>query len=535
MSTSKVNTPPAALTAQPQISSAGRFRFGAPSLADAVFVVLLLRCLQLGATDFFNDPGTGWHLRTGSDIVATGGVPRTDTYSHTRAGHQWVETQWFADVLTSLTFSAGGYPLVALLTAILLAALFRWIYRTHMVNGGWPVIGLLTALIAACAASGHFLARPLVASSIGVPLCFWWATQYARGKIDNRRLCLLVPITAVWCNLHPGVLGGIATVTLCGIGCFANLLITGSGTARSVMLRRGMVLLAVSTAMGAATLINPYGLEWHRWIVKLMGMGLLAQHIQEWKPPVWTDVDTIAAATLVAAVVLGTAIRRRGTTPAEGLVILFWLCQAPRSYRHLPLLAMILAIQLGRILANVRVASPRLRRIGSRIPLFSTDLRNAELRGGGVASAAISVLLGALLIAGTTVPAIGLGIAGPPAKRYSAQAVDYLRANPPDGPIFNDILYGGMLIRNVPDVPVFMDDRFGLYGESLLANYVEVYDNPQNSAEKLFNDWWIDTVMIKASTRLCNWLADNPEWTEVYQDRITAIYTRKPSPRGEHS
>lgn len=210
-----------------------------PTLADAAFVLLLLRVLQLGATDLFNDPGTGWHLRAGHQIVATGSVPTTDTYSYTRAGRPWVETQWLADVVMALGHAAGGYSLLALISAVLLAGLFRWIYRTQVAGGGWPTVALLITFTAAGAASMHFLARPLLVSLIGIPLCFWWATQYARGQIPAWKVWLLVPIAVVWCNLHPGVLGGMATVGLCGLGLFGASLWSRTRRTPTDSLQRG--------------------------------------------------------------------------------------------------------------------------------------------------------------------------------------------------------------------------------------------------------------------------------------------------------
>lgn len=525
-------TPSAVTTVRQRTDTTWWSSFRTPTVADAVFVVVVLYCLQLGASRFFIDPGIGWHLRTGGNIVAAGAVPITDTFSYTRGGSPWVETQWLADVLMSLAYGAGGYALIALGVAVILAALFRCVYRTHLSNGGWPVTALLVTLVGAYAASGHFLARPLVASTIGIPLCFWWATQYARGTAGTRRLWLLVPIAALWCNLHPGVLGGVATVALCGIALCAEVLITRATRSRPEALRRGITLLAVSAAMGAATLVNPYGLAWHQWIVGVMDMGL-ARYVQEWMPPIWSNPDTIATAMLLAAVVIGVAVRRKGTSPAETLIILFWITQAVQSRRHAPLLAMILAIQLGRVLADVRVVSPRWKRIGASVPLFSSDIRDAELRaGGGLVSIAGAVLLAVLLIGGTTVPALGLGVAGPPETKYSFAAIDYLRTHPPTERIFNTTRYGGTLIRDLPEVPVFIDDRFGLYGREFVEAYLAVGRKPQDNAAELFDRWRIDTVLIGTSAPLYDWLVDTPEWTEVYRDDIAAVYTRPPTWNG---
>jgi hypothetical protein len=422
--------------------------------------------------------------------------------------------------------------LLALGTAVLIAGLFRWIYRAQIAAGGWPTIALLVTILAACAASGHFLARPLVATSIGVPLSFWWATQYARGRIRARRLWLLVPIAALWCNLHPGVLGGIATVGLCGVGVSVNWLWRRRRKPTQPALRSGITLCAVATAMGAATLLNPYGLDWHAWIVRLMGMKALSLYVIEWKPPSWSDPATIAAVFLLG---LGAAValaRRNGITLAEALVVAFWTYQGLRSGRHLPLMAMIVAIQLGRVLADVHVRSVLLRRIGTRLPLFTQDMRATEFRSpGGLASGVTVALLALVLAGGLAVPALGVGLAGPSAKRYSPGAIAYLQSHVPTGRFFNDLNYGGTLIRDLPGLPVFADDRFGLYGEQFVADYRQAVLEPEDNAAGLLDRHDIQTMLIASHLPICQWLKDSPAWSEEYNDNVAAVFTRgRPAP-----
>ncbi|MHC4234450.1 MAG: hypothetical protein ACYSUQ_04985, partial [Planctomycetota bacterium] len=491
-------------------------------------------------SDLFNDPGTGWHLRTGQQILSTGQVPQTDQFSYTREGHHWVETQWLVDVLMSLSYDLGGYSLMALCTAVVIAILFRWIYRTQATAGGWPTIGLIVTLVAACAASGHFLARPLVASSVGVPLSFWWASQYARGRMESRRLWLLVPITAFWTNCHPGVLGGIATVAICGIGVLIGSTLTRWAEPRSADCagprgpetaagwRRGGRLLLVAAAMGAATLVNPYGLGWHAWVASLMSMEALGRYVNEWLAPAWNDPEAIAAAMLVVTLVIGTARNRKASTLAEVLVIVFWTIQAAGSARHVPLLGMIVALQLGRVLTGVEVRSAWLRRWGAKIPLFSAEIRLSEARrcGGLVSVAAVAVLL-TVLVSHTAVPALGLGTAGPPAAKYSPGAVAWLRSHRPTGALFNDLNYGGTLVLQLPEVPIFADDRFGLYGDEFLEEYRTTVLEPHSNAARLLDRWRIQTVLIGTHLPLCGWLADDREWTPAYRDAIAAVYTRR--------
>ena len=526
-------TPDHAATGPNQWTARSRWaRFCLPTLADAVFLLVLLRVLQLGATALFNDPGTGWHLRTGHEILATGAVPVADLYSTTRVHEPWVETQWLGDVVLSATYLLGGYELVALATALIIAGLFRWVYRSQIAAGGWPAIAALTTLAAACAASIHFLARPLLATFVGVPLCFWWATQYARGRIGPSRLWLLLPIAVVWCNVHPGVLGGMVTVGICGVGLLLGLLRQRQTADRTARLHRGLTLVFIAAGMGAATLVNPYGIHWHTWIAKLMGFQVLARYVSEWKPLAWTDAAAIVGLLLAATWLVSSIVRRKKTNLPEVLATLFWISQAVQSARHVPLTAIILALQLGRLLADVRVTAPRLAQVGARVPLFSDGIRQAEARatGGLVSTTGAGVLL-LLVIAGVHLPAIGLGTAGPPEEKYSRGVVAYLRTHQQTGPFFNDLNYGGTLIRDVPGLRVFIDDRFGLYGEEFVEHYCGAALKPKANAARLLDRWQIETALVGTKLPICRWLADNPEWSETYRDAAAVVYTRKPNPR----
>jgi hypothetical protein len=506
-------------------------RFVTPTLADALFVLLLLRVLYLGSVCLFNDPGTGWHIQTGREILSTGAVPAADTYSFTRAGARWVETQWLADLLMAWMFDQGGYALLAVFTSVIIAGLFRGIYRAQILSGGWPIIAVLVTFLAVTTASLHFLARPLVFSSVCVPLSFWWASQYSRRRCDATRLALLILIAVPWANCHPGVLGGAATVLLCGVGTLVAAFWNRDRAVRGAMAQRGFVLLATAAGMGIATLVTPYGLDWHVWVSGLMRMGALAGYVDEWLPPVWSEPSTLSAAVLVGLLILGVALRRKGITLGEGLVLAFWTVQGFSSVRHLPLLAMIAAIQLGRVLGKaMEPGCPLSAATASgkkHVPLFSPEIRRTEvLRGGGLVSVLATCLLGGFTLAGVQLPFMGLRGAGPSEDRFSEGALQALARVGPGGPIFNDINYGGRIIQDYSYLPVFMDDRFELYGEEFLFQYRDVVKYPDEHAGRILDRWGVGSVIIGTHLRLCEWLTHNEEWVEEYRDEIAAVFTR---------
>src|SRR5262249_43936508 len=88
-----------------------------------------------------------------------------------------------------------------------------------------------------------------------------------------------------------------------------------------------------------------------------------------------------------------------------------------------------------------------------------------------------SIVFSGLLISATVlhiqVPSLGLGSARFSPGRWPLDAVDRLNGEPSDGPLFNDLNWGGYLILHTdPPRPVFADDRFELYGRKFIQDYL---------------------------------------------------------------
>src|SRR5262249_35032867 len=84
----------------------------------------------------FRDSDSGWHIRMGERILATGALPTTDPYAFTRAGQPWLAWEWGADVLMGAAHRAAGLSGVALLYGVAIAAgVWLW-FRLNWAVGG---------------------------------------------------------------------------------------------------------------------------------------------------------------------------------------------------------------------------------------------------------------------------------------------------------------------------------------------------------------------------------------------------------------
>ncbi|MCC7292476.1 MAG: hypothetical protein IT449_10500 [Phycisphaerales bacterium] len=290
---------------------------------------------------------------------------------------------------------------------------------------------------------------------------------------------------------------------------------------------RSLVLLFVAALMGAATLLNPHGIDWHRWIWRLMQMRALSSLVDEWRPTDWTEPDAAAALMLLALLAMAHVLRREKPSAVIVLVTGFWLVQAIGSGRHVSILGLLVAMQAAPLLKDVKLREGGLWQWASRLPLFSDAIRTRErqARREGLSPVAALAAL-AMLALDPTGAALGLADAGPPSDRYSAGLIAHLRGNPPPQPVFNDINFGGQLILETPDTPVFVDDRFEVYGDAFIVEYAEAVSQPQDHAEALLDRNGIQSAIIGAGQPMAYWLARQNGWRVEYADPVAVVFVR---------
>src|SRR5258705_8421861 len=94
-----------------------------PSLSDCLFLAILLWVFAAGSgwSVLLSDGDTGWHIRTGDYILATGSVPTRDLFSFSKAGAPWYAWEWLADIVFAIFHRAAGLKGVSVLAGVLLS------------------------------------------------------------------------------------------------------------------------------------------------------------------------------------------------------------------------------------------------------------------------------------------------------------------------------------------------------------------------------------------------------------------------------
>ncbi len=490
------------------------------------FVGVLTALMAVGRTAMIRDPGFLWHTVAGERMLASGHVVRADPFSASRAGAPWIAMEWLAECVMALLHRVAGMDTLLLAGATVIAAVFAILGRRLMGVGCRPLSVCLLLVLGAAASANHLIVRPHLAS---IALFTWTVAtliDVEAGRRGVSRLAWLVPVSALWANLHGGVLAGLATtgVTVAGWVLLRALGRESPATSRA---RIGLLVFALALA-AAATLANPYGTEllatWLRIIRSRDVSRVLAEH-----QPLYASPEAALGVTLLGALY---AALLRGVPRKELRVtwllplVLFPVAWTQVIYAPYFALATLLVLPelLPRCewLARVTAGTGSLWELGP-VP----DKPGAKVL---VLPVIVVAAVAALQLAGIRAPVFGAGWARldpSTAPLEMKGALDAVAARSADGTgVLNDLDFGGFCIYFEPRLRVVVDDRYELYG-AFLSEYLDAYQRHPEAAEQLADRWELRVALVRAGSPFARGLDASPRWKRVAQGDVAAVYERR--------
>jgi hypothetical protein len=389
------------------------------AVASAVFIV----AVGLPSTD----SDTYWHLAMGQWMLDHREFLRFDIFSSTVAGMHFGIGEWLGQIAFAAAFAASGWAGVAILRATLIAVGSFFLVRLAR-RGGTPWWISLPLIVAALLVSKiTWTDRPLLFTLALFPALL--ELLLSRPVGFSRRLLLLPPLFLLWTNLHGGYLLGLAVVAI-----FAVEAVLTNG-------RRGLPFAATAIACVAVTFLNPAPLE----LAGAAREDFLhpPRFLTEFLPP---DVVTPAGALFAGFVmlVIGSALLRGGSL-REAMLL------APLLY---------LAFTAQRQMLFFCFAATAF--LGERLTRLTQGWRGFEL------PAPVRLPVAVVLVIAALASAFGAPLR-PDERAYPSGALDALRAD--KGVLLNEYDWGGYLIFNLPERPVFIDGRYVPYLGGVLDDY----------------------------------------------------------------
>lgn len=484
--------PPAA--DRPALGALGAFR---ADVAWPVAIAALLYVLLLALGDkLLNDADTYWQIALGDWMIANRAVPHVDTFSWTVAGAPWISSQWLAQVIFAAAYNALGWSGVVAVSALAIAAAFG-LLTYYLMRHLAPMPALVLVVAAVMLAAPHMLARP---HALALPVMVIWVAGLVRA-IDEKRApsFWLLPLIALWANLHGGFTFGLMLIAPVAL----EALINARADERVRVLMRWALF---GIAALAAACITPYGPESILVTRRILGLGPALALIGEWQPQ---DFARLGGFELVLLGAIGFLLYRRVTLPPVRILVVLGLV-------HMALSQSRSGEMLG-LVAPLFIAAPLASQLGGRAIGEAKALYTAVAAAMLLFAAAMSVVLPLSLRY------------EPRAQVTPAGAVEVVKASGRTH-LLNSYDFGGYLIAQ--GVKPFIDGRTELYGADFFLHH-DAAVNLKNVGVfyDLIRTRDIDVTLLAPATPAVGLLDRVPEWKRVYADDVAVVHVRMSAAR----
>ena len=454
------------------------------TVEGVVVAVVTIFGFRVGARPI-HDNSMFTHLRTGVDMLRTGGIPRVDHYSFTAAGHPWVVQSWLAEWTYALANQLGGLRLVVLEQGLLTGLLCFLIAR--LARTGSPLRTAAAALIATGAGVALWSQRPLLFGFICLALLV--------TVVERRRSpWLLVPLMWVWVNTHGSFVLGAG---------FLGAVLIGGLLDRSDRLRddlRYVVAFVVGLLVSA---VNPLGPKLLVFPLSIQSKASVFSRVVEWRSPDFQRPgELFTLCFLVLAVVM---LLRRRTSWTDLLPFVGLFALGLIAVRNLPAAGVVLAPVLARAFA-------------------------AERPAGGKVNV-VSHAFVALLVVMASVFAV-TAIAPDPidTSSYPVAAVTYLENQgllTGSHRLAHQDLVGNYLeLRYGSRVKVFIDDRVDMFPVPVSDQYRDLSYGTGDPLGVLDRQH-IDVVLWRDDRPLVPLLRVAAAWQQAYAKGHWVVFTRR--------
>lgn len=457
------------------------------------------------------DPDTFWHLRAGEWMVEHGQLLRVDLFSHSRAGEEWINHSYLSQLVLYGASAGLGNVGLALYVEILAVLGMAFVYR---VSHGDTFVRGLTTIMAATTAAVFWTARPQMMSFALSGVMIYLLRRYLFE--ERGTLWAIPPLMVLWVNLHGGFAIGFILMVLALVGEVLHQIFERLLKGEALDLTVGRHLVVVGLVSAAAVSLNPYGPRMLLYPFQTVGISVLRDFILEWRSPDFHVVALWPFIWLVLGLLASVGLSARRLDWRDLTLVAGTAYMALLGVRNVAVFAVValpvLSLHVSDWLKGLGW-SPRFGRVTRKTLLLAVNW----------------LLLALLLLAGVAKVAVTLAPAKIEELRVGyvpVEAVAYLQDEQPPGLLFNNYNWGGFLIWELRDYPVYVDGRTDLYSDELLKTYLKISFGDEGWQSEL-DEVGINVVLVEPDSVLAKLLVREPGWARVYADEVAVIIVRQ--------
>ncbi len=486
----------------------------APSAFDLIFSMVAPLTAIFGAVKLTqNDGDLAAHLRMGTTILASGHIPTRSLVSYTAGSDPLIAHAWLSEVVFALLFTAGGLPLLVVLTGIVIGLTHASIGLFLRRLGADPRWAFVAALVSLSLAATHWQTRPHMFSIVGTTL-----TLFLLELRPRHREVLFTLLFAVWANLHGGWLYGLMMIGAFILGELAEAAIHREKRHECIGLAKGNAICLGLAA--CATLLNPYGFRLHREVFSAVTSTSLSNNIIEYLSPNFHDAGQLPFLLAILLLVVLFAFSTRPPPLSWLTVILISLFFSLRSARNIALFGVsawpLIALHAARNWPKGNRPFPVLREFARLDP-------NARI---GTLALPIGALLLALGLNRGHVGSVILIADRFSSRSFPTVAVERAKLASLDGRVYDAWEWGGYIMYAWPSARLHVDPlKFNTVTMRSFARIDDLRPGWQSELE----DWNVRTILIRSTSPLTKALKLEPRWVVWYSDSLATVFRASPN------
>lgn len=447
------------------------------------------------------DPDIWWHMRVGEWIVQNHQIPHVDVFAASTLGRPWADYSWLFDL--GAYWGVAHFDLVSIIWFEMLmrlavtAAVFSLV--RILTPRFWEAVGL--AGLAMLAMAWVVPPRPGAFSVLFFALELHILVS-AQRKGNIRLLWIIPGLFVLWANIHIEFVTGLF---LLGMLCLEPLVNRLAGIAREPISKADRQRGSVFIASLLAVLVNPYGPGLLKTVFQYAKDARIYDIIIEFHAMLFRTVNDWAVLLLLmlACFALG---RVRPFRPVWGLLLVWSAWMGFRSLREVWLLS-ILAVA---IIADSHGQEDQ---IPEKRFVVSASMRLA-----------VATAVAVILMAGGTIWSVSSQrLLRRAAEVFPVGAVSYIHRNHLQGPLLNELSWGGFLIYAVPEIPPAMDGRTNVHTQDEILSALPLWNGDagwQNRPELER----ANLIISDHSWRLASLLRGDPRFRVAYEDSTSVLF-----------
>jgi hypothetical protein len=494
--------------------------------AAAGFILILV--LAVGQ---FADLDLWGRLSMGALIEQTGRFPYYDVFSYIAPHAPWTDHEWLSGLVFYWILVHLGEPAFLCFKYLLIAGTLTLLFDFHRRSEKFPASYsfFLFLLLVPIIAIGYYATIRAQIFSLFFYVLFLWLLELVRIQQRSPRWLLsLIPLGALWGNLHGGFILGVLLCLAYSVG----------EAIQQRNVKAGLPFLGSSMGISLLlTIANPYGVKY--WPFLLHAWTLDRKFISEWHPLTLNSFDFIEIKSLVFIACLILAIStfkwvRKHTERSTStdslstiLVLLLSILMVFKALRFAPFLG----LTLWMVLPSMLPVS-----ILSRFqPLPVKGQFNSKINWQMMAPIGVAILaIFGLYYLNPTTPVFRVVVPdaltmSSDTDPYPVEAMKYLRESPYSGNLMTGLDIGEFVYWNLyPKFKIGMDGRFEevYQKEQFHQNYKFYAGNNPEKISQFLDSTRTDFILTREHFPHVQILTKTPDWTIIYQQSSYWVLAR---------